>query len=130
LEELEDLEFLYAHGPQLEEYKLKEQKKFVEEEKSREEVRGYFSQSLSRDGSEVSVAEYVAGTYPQIDIDLRSKMAAVMSLLPMSLLRTCMPSVMLRAVSTTSWKALLITRQMVTPLTVLICTSRMALTNK
>jgi hypothetical protein len=69
VEDLEDLEFLYVRGPQLEEYKLKGKQKFDEEERSREEVRGYFSQSPSRDGGDVSVSESVAGTFPQMDTD-------------------------------------------------------------
>jgi hypothetical protein len=64
LDELEDLEFIYAHGAQFEEYKLKEQQKFDEEEKTKEEARCYFSQSPSRDGGDVSVAEFVVGISP------------------------------------------------------------------
>jgi hypothetical protein len=69
LEELEDIEFLYAHGAQFEEYKMKEQHKFDEEDTTRQEVRDCFLQSLSRDGGDSSAAEYVVGTSPQMDID-------------------------------------------------------------
>jgi hypothetical protein len=38
LDELEDLEFLYAYDRQREEYTLKEEEKFEEDEKMRKEV--------------------------------------------------------------------------------------------
>jgi hypothetical protein len=69
LEELGDLEFLYAQGPQFEEYTLKEQKKFDEEEKIWVHFCVYFLQSPSRDGGDASVAESGAETFPQMNID-------------------------------------------------------------
>jgi hypothetical protein len=61
---------------------------------------------------------------------LSSQMDAVMNTLHVSLQRTCMHNVTPRETSYTLWTALLITRKMVIPSSVMICTSSMEATRK
>jgi hypothetical protein len=57
-------------------------------------------------------------------------MAAVMNIPPVLLQRICMPSVILKEDNTILWKALLTTKLMAMPLSLLICKSSMAATIK
>jgi hypothetical protein len=70
LEELDDLEFIYAHGAQFKGYKLREQHKFDEDKTTRKEAHGCFSQTPSprRDGGYTSAAESSGGASPDVDI--------------------------------------------------------------